>query len=67
MWAHSQQGACPLCMPSSTTNVQNCQGQPPAVFEKVGPKGSAPRGSQGAVQPWEKGQHRDKLHTQPVP
>ena len=44
--------ACPRCMPTSTTEVQICQGLPPAVFQQTWAKGSAPGGSQGAVKPW---------------
>ena len=54
LWAPGQQGACPTCprcMPQSTTDVPNCRGLPPAVFERTGAKDSNPVGSQEAVQP----------------
>ena len=54
LWPDGQQGFRPRCMPS-TTGVQKCRGLPPAFFEQTGAKGSAPGGSQGAVEPWWQG------------
>ena len=48
---HSPQGACLRCMPYSTTDVQKSWRQPPAFFGPAGAKGSAPGGSEAAVQP----------------
>ena len=49
LWAHGQQGAWPRCTPKFSTDVQNGQGQLPAVIQQAVAKGSAPQGSQTAV------------------